>query len=173
MTVSVEPRRLTDLIRLFDGLRELHERLLDVIRSKIDAMKRADIAAMQEHVVEEQDLARRLQQREGLRRQLMDAIGKELGLKSLSARDLTVSQLESHLPESARRRLREQTNRLTEVVAKVARINRVAGALSREVLNHVKWVFASVKPKADKSAGYSGNGELLSEASSLVFETVG
>jgi len=169
----MEPTRLKDLIRLFGVLKDLHGQLLVLIQLKMDAMRRADLAVVNELNQREQAMVRRLEEREGLRRPLMDSIGAELGLPSRAARELTVSQLAARLSEPARRSLVDAANELRAVVAQVARLNRVAGAFTRDVMNHLKWVFASVRPKEDGPSGYTGMGVAATAADLRIFEAVG
>jgi hypothetical protein len=136
-------------------------------------MKRADVSAMGALSQQERSLAGRLQERAGLRRQLMDAIGEEMGLSPRTARDMAVSQLASRLPEPPRDRLLRVARRLRDVMAQVAQANRVAGAVSREMLNHLTWVFSSVRPKCEKPDGYSGAGAAVGPREVRIFETVG
>ncbi|MGB2986517.1 MAG: flagellar protein FlgN [Phycisphaerae bacterium] len=173
MTKAIEPKRLQDLLRLFSSLRKLQEHLLALVQSKIDAMRRADIPAMRELDERERAIAKRLHQREGLRRQLMDAIGEEMGLPPQTARALTVSQLASRLPGPQRPGLLNAAEKLREAASKATQVNRVAGVISREILNHLKWVFASVKPADGEPVGYAGDGALVAPAETRIFETVG
>ena len=55
----------------------------------------------------------------------------------------------------------------------MAQVNRIAGVVSRELVNHLQWVFASVAPKDDTPAGYSGDGTLVRPVETRVFEAVG
>ncbi len=173
MTTTVTAKRFRDLLRLFDALAELNERLFVLLGSKIDAMKRADLAAMRGCGEGERELVEQLQQREGLRRQLMDAIGEELGLSSRAARLLTVTQLASRISEPQRAALLKAADLVRKAVLKVAQANRVVGTVSREVLNHLKWVFASVRPRDEKPAGYAGDGVLVTSSGAAMFEMVG
>jgi len=173
MKSEIDPKRLKDLVTLFDGLHKLHEQLLALIRSRIDAMKRSDVAAMQSLSEQEQLLAGRVEQREGLRRQLMDKIGEQCGLSSRAARALSVSQLAGRLDEPQRTTLQQAAQRLRGIIAKVAQANRVAGAISREVLTHLEWVFASVRPASEQPFVYSVNGQAPLANDARIFETVG
>ncbi len=173
MTRGVVPKRLRDLVKLLGSLQRLQGQLLILIQSKIDAMKRADIPAMRDLNDQEQTVVKQLQERDGFRRQLMDAIGEELGLPPRSARALSVSQLASRLPEPARTNLLDAAGRLRGAVSQVAQANRVAGAVSREILNHLKWVFASVRPAEGKPVGYSGQGVPVGPCDTRILETVG
>ena len=173
MKSEIDPKRLKDLVALFDGLHKLHEQLLTLIRSKVDAMKRADVPAMQSLSEQEQLLARRVEQREGLRRQLMDKIGEQCGLSSRAARALSVSQFAGRLRDPQRTTLQQAAQKLREIIAKVAQANRVAGTISREVLTHLEWVFASVRPASDQPLVYSIDGRPPVEHDARIFETVG
>ncbi len=168
-----EPRHLCELIRLLQSLMGVHEELLGVIREKLSAMRRADLQAMREAAGRERALAATIQEREGLRRQLMDLIGDELGLPARSARLITVSQLETRLPAASARSLRTAADQLLHVMHKVAQSNRVAGAACREIVNHMKWVFGAVRPAADAPVGYAGDGALVGPTPTKIFEAMG
>ena len=170
---GIESKHLRDLIRLLDGLTTAHEDLLGAIRDKLAAMKRADLHTMREMTIKEQALARSIQEREGLRRQLTDSIGHRIGLAPGEARSLTVSQLATRLPSEAGQSLMASAEKLREIMHKVAQSNRVAGVACREVINHMKWVFASVRPKEDAPIGYAGNGTLVGSSSTKLFEATG
>jgi len=171
--LGTEPRQLPELIRLLETQTGLHEQLLDAIRDKLTAMKRADIVGVRAATTREQDLVATIQAREGLRRQLMDAIGRELSLTSRAARGLSVSQLMKLIPDASGRRLRAKADQLAQVMHRVAQSNRVAGAACREIVNHMKWVFAAVRPAADAPVGYAGDGALVGPTSTKIFEAIG
>ncbi len=173
MTTTPEPKRLKELIRLLGGLQNMYEQLLRVVGDKIDAMRRADIPALRTLSQQEQSLAGRLQAREGLRRQMMDAVGKEMGLPAATARAMPVSQIASRLPELPRERLLHVAKRLRDVAARTAQANRIAGAVSREILSHLTWVFSSVRAKDGKTVGYSGVGAAVGPRETRIFEAVG
>lgn len=173
MGQSLQSKRLRNLIRLLGGLQELHEKLRSLVEAKMDAMKRADVAAMSEVARDEKATAKRLAECEVSRRRLMEAMGKELGLTPQQGQALTVSQLASRLSESDRSILHDAAEKLREVASRLAQVNRVVGVLSREILNHLKWVFASVKPAGQQPVGYSGTGALVGTDKRRIFETVG
>ena len=172
-TSTAESKNVRDLVRLLDELTRTHTQLLDAIREKLAAMKRADLHTMREMIIKEQTLVRTIQEWEGLRRQLMDAIGAQIGLASADARSMTVSQLASRLPVDAGQTLAASGERLRDIMHKVAQSNRVAGVACREVINHMKSVFASVRPKDDPPVGYAGNGMLVGSSSTKLFEVLG
>jgi hypothetical protein len=168
-----KPTRLGDVLKLFDAMRRLYEQLVGLIQSKIDAMRRADVETMRQLTEQEQSVVTRLHEREGFCRQLLDALGEEIGLPPRAGRALSVSQLASHLPPSEQTGLLHASSRLREVVFKATRANRVAGVVSRELLNHAKWILGSVRPAGATPVGYSGDGALVAPVNTRIFETVG
>jgi hypothetical protein len=103
----------------------------------------------------------------------MDTIGKDMGLSASTARAMPVSQIASRVPKASRDRLLDVARGLRDVIAQVAQANRVAGAVSREILGHLTWVFSSVRPAGDKAVVYSGRGATVGSAETRIFETVG
>jgi len=166
-------KQVRDLVRLLDDLTVTHKELLGAVREKLAAMRRADLHTMREMTVKEQTLARTIQEREGLRRQLMDIIGTQIGLTPGEARSLTMSQLATRLEPEASQALMNSAQVLRGIMHKVAQSNRVAGVACREVINHMKWVFASVRPKDDPPVAYAGNGTLVGSSATKLFEVVG
>ena len=173
MNYRVDPGHFRDLLRLLDELHQLHERLAELGQAKLEAIKRADRPAMQERHVEEQEVARRIQEREGLRRQMMDQVGESLGLPPRAARALPLSQLATRVAEPQRSALREAGVKLRAAVARVARINRVVGATTRGVLGHLERVLASVGEANTPRTGYRDDGTAVTGTSTTIFETLG
>ena len=173
MTRAIEPKRLRDLLTLLGQLEQLHDELAALVKAKVDAMKRADMRTLQQRTEQEQDLVKRIQEREGLRRQLMDVIGEQLGLSPRSARTLTVSQLVSRIPKEQQEAILESAERLRFSVSKVARANRVAGMVAHELVDHLRRVFAAVRPKGERGTGYTGEGAAVPQSENRIFEAVG
>lgn len=164
---------ITELIRLLDALRLQQQQLLDCIESKLDAVRQADVPALQELHRKEAALVSRLRERDGLRRQLMDRIGCELGWPVGAGRGLHISKLASRVTEPERAQLLDAAKELRDVAFAVQRANRVVGTVSRELLNHLGSVFASVVPKDASPAGYSGDGAVVCRSDLRLFEAVG
>ncbi len=173
MHTKAKPPRVTDLARLLDALRLQQQQLLECIESKLDAVRRADVPALQELHRKEANLVTKLRQRDGLRRQLMDRLGCELGWPAGAGRALHISKLASRVTEPERAQLLDAAKELRDVVFAVQRANRVSGAVSRELLNHLGSVFASVVPKDESPAGYSGSGAVVCRSDLRLFEAVG
>lgn len=167
------PKRIDDLIKLLNRLTVLHEELLSVIRRKIDAMRCSDIDRMREHGKKEQLLVGKITEREGLRRQLMDLISEKLQLSACSARCLPLKQLATRIPAVSRSALNESGDRLRECMTRVAVANRIAGMIARQIVQHLEWVFASVRPQEGEPVGYSRTGLLVANTDTCLVDALG
>jgi len=168
-----ETKRISDLVRLLEEISSCHETLGGVVQSKIDAMRRADMDGMRMVIRKEHQLVRRIHECEGLRRQLTDAIGQQMGLPAGRARSMTLSQLADRLSEAEGQKLKSVAGKLREALSQVVRLNRLAGAISARVLGHLKAVFDSVATDGDRSVGYSGSGRPVTVRDSRLLEAVG
>ena len=164
---------MNDLIRLLEQTRDIYEQLLQTIHTKIDAMRHADMNEMREQTLQEHALAKLLHEREGLRCQIMELIGIELQMSASQSRAMTMSDLSKAVSKSDAKRLMEISDTLRDTVTRVAQANRVAGTTTREILNHLKWVMDSVKPKDDKPISYTGDGTIAQSHDMKLFEVVG
>jgi hypothetical protein len=151
----------------------LYEGLLSVLQTKLEAMQRADLHAMRELSLQEHALVRQIQEREGMRRQLMDRMGEAQELPTRTAGTMTISKLASRLPVLHREALMGEADSLRRCVGRVAQINRVVDAASREVLHHLQWVMASVGPADEKSLGYGNHGSGVPPTGSRILEVIG
>jgi hypothetical protein len=118
-------------------------------------------------------LPQRIRERDGLRCQLMDGVGEQLGLPPRTARSTRLSQLALRMPDSDRTVVMNAAGRLRSVVTRVAQANRIAGAASRELLNHLHWVFAAVKPRDGQPSAYSGAGAMVAASGTYFVDAVG
>lgn len=174
MTATTKERsRLADLFRLMDALASLHAELERAIVAKIEAMRRADVVCLQYAAKREQAVVERVREREGLRKQLMDAVGVELGLPAGQGRKLTISKLASKLTESSRVALWRHADTLRRSVASAAQANRVAAVATRDLLHHLQWVFAAIRPAGAPPMTYSRRGTMVPSGGTMLLETVG
>lgn len=171
MRNTTASKGIGDLVRLLSTLRQLHEKLGDVIDAKLGAMKRADIHAMRDLGEQEQSLVARIHEREGLRRQVMDRIGDEMDFGK--GRALSATQIAEKLHGADRAAFQDVADSLGNSIRRVAQINRVAGVATREMLHHLRWVFASVRPQREETIGYAGDGTLVSPGNTRIFDAVG
>lgn len=173
MSANEKTPHVRDLTRLLDSLRLQQQQLLECIESKLDAVRRADVEAMQRLHRQEAKLLKDLREREGLRRQMMDALGRGLGWPIGAGRALHISKLASRLTGADKTQLLDAAKALRDVAFSVQRVNRVAGTVSRNLLDHLGAVFASVVPTSNEPSGYSGSGAVVRQSGNLVFEAVG
>ncbi|MBI1827729.1 MAG: flagellar export chaperone FlgN [Planctomycetes bacterium] len=172
MTATIETKRISDLCRLFEQLRALYEELGGILQSRLAAMRRADVPAMEDCACQEQIVVRQLQERLGLRSQLMEAVGATIGLPKPAAKQLSMTQLFAYLNESQKSALRTVADALRSAMLAVSNLNRVAAAATREVLNHLRFVFAAVRPVGDGPC-YSFAGGRMAVGGAIAFETIG
>ncbi len=169
----MEQKRLREFSRLLDALCQLQMELADVLQLKLDAMRRADLPAMQRVGEREVALVRSIEQRNGLRLQLMDAMANDWQLPEGAGRTMTMSQLTARLSGGARDGLVCVVDRLRDAVALVARTNATVSVVAREVVGHLRWVFASVRPADEQPTGYAGDGAVVTVPTAGIFEMMG
>jgi len=165
--------RLRDLVKLLGDLHGLHQELLQAVRGKTDAMRRGEIVRIQQCADIERSLVVRIQEREGLRSQLMELIGNDLGLSARSARVISASQLAKRVDEPYRERITEAAGDLKSTMAQLARENRVAGLIARDVLGHLRGIFESIGASVRRPVGYGADGALVAGADRQIIEAVG
>ena len=90
-----------------------------------------------------------------------------------AARALTLSQLASRVGPPHREKLLAAGQALRGLATQVAQANRVAGVVAREVINHLSWVFRSVRPEDAGRVGYTHGNAAAPVADSRIFEAVG
>jgi hypothetical protein len=156
-----------------EQLGELYGELFALVRLKIEGMRRADTDCLNECAAKESALLERLRERDSLRNQLMDAVAGELGLPPRAGRTMTMTQLAGRLCESQRSGLLQAVVTLRTALLNVTQANRVAGAVSRELINHLKWVLAAVKPRPTEPNVYCGAGAFVKSGESPLLELVG
>lgn len=162
-----------ELIRHLDEVTKTQEALLVRINEKIDAVKRADLAAMRAATLAEQKLVDEIERHNEVRRPLMDRIGAAMGLGPAVGRTMTISQMIERLPADRAEALAGAGARLRGVMIRVAQANRVASEICRGVLGHLSEVFKSAMSSAGESAGYSNRGGAVASRESRIIEAVG
>jgi hypothetical protein len=173
MTQVADVGRWESLARLLVRSRQVHEQLAEAIQSRLAAMRRADVAALADFAVREQNLVRQLQELEGTRRSLVVRMAEELDLPGRGVRAPTVSQIAARLPEPSRSRLLREADSLKLAALRAARNNRLAGVVSREVLGHLHGVLGSIRPPEEGPFAYAGDGARVAPSPPRIFEAVG
>ena len=173
MTRPSGSKHVKDLVKLLHQLERLHDQLAVAVRSKLDAMRAADLTSLHAGGRKEQELVKRIHEREGLRRQIMDAIGDHLGMAPRTARLMTVSQLVERIPPEQGRPVGQAADALRNAVAAVARTNAIAGVVAKELVNHLRRVWAAVRPAGGDPVGYTDAGIPALGSSHRIFEALG
>jgi hypothetical protein len=173
MSRQMDPKRFRDMLTLLSEFERLFDRLSGLIQQRVDAMRRADIEAMSAWRDEELALTKQIEDREGCRRQLMDAVAESLGLPCEAARVVPVSNIIGRLDQAQADRLNEAAQGLRQSVTRATRLNRQAGDVSGAILDHLSWVSASVRPQGEEAVGYKGDGGVATTCETVVFDAMG
>ncbi len=166
-------QRLNDLVRVLGDLTRLHEELRATIRRKLDAARAAEVEVIQSCTAREAFLATRLRQRDGLRRQLAERIGGDMGLAAETARSASVSELVREAPEPLRGRVLAAATALRDRAEQVADLNRTAALVTGTMLEHLRAVTTAMTQAGSESSGYSSEGRRAVGAPVRVFDAVG
>ncbi len=148
--------------------------MIATLDRQLAAARAADSEMMRQCQEQTDDLARRIVQAEGRRRDLTRSLAATAGVDGASqGRGVTASQLAAALPEPSRSRLTKQTRLLRERIQEVDRLNRMLADVSRRILVHLKMAYESVVTVAGTTGVYAANGRLRQAQRSTVFEALG
>lgn len=164
---------LDDLLTVMQRLESLHQELREALQQKLEHMRRADQTGIQACLDREQVLVRSIIEQEGLRKQIMEQVGRGYGLGAKTARTMPARRLAERVTEPSRSRLNELADRLKSVVQDVKRINGLVTRVSQEVLGHLTEVFTTLTGSATPASGYSRAGRTVEGRPRELFETVG
>lgn len=160
-----------DLARLLTDMGAVQAELVMHMKSKLEAIKAADSDKISSITAREGLLARRLAEREGLRRQIAAKLAAGLGLKV--ERQPVMTQLAGHLPEPRRSQLLVAAAGLREKVAEAERLKATTDLISREMLAHLGEVLKVMRSGGGGTDVYSRGGGRQRAGSACVFEAVG
>jgi len=173
MKEEVPDRRLNDLLLVLDRLTVLHRELLTLIQNKIERMRTGNIDEVGAVAQHEECLIKTIAEQEGLRKQLMDAIGRGYGISPPVARNMSARQLAERLEGSLRTRLLEAAEQLKNAAREVADVNRVATLIAQQVLGHLRCVFEAVAAPDQPPDTYSPRGAMVPGSARRLFEMTG
>ncbi len=171
--MTIEPKQFCSLVDLIGQIETLHQRLVGVLRSKIDAMKVGEFQRMRCLEEEEGTLVEQVRERDGLRRQLFEAIGRTAGDTECDYRNLPVKKLASKLAMPQRLELLDAAHSLKAAMVDLSRINQIVNAIARGVLDNLRIVFESVRAGAGEKDSYSGKGNPISRQVTGMLDAVG
>jgi hypothetical protein len=165
--------RISELCIVLDRLSGLYDELAGMAREKVMHMGRADLAALREDVSREEGLVRKAQEQDGLRRQLLELIGKGLGIAPQIARRMTSSQLLLRMEPGRRPEVERVVRKLRKAASALSEANRVTGLVSAQVLTHLREVFAAISRPDDGPVVYTPTGRTTPGGARRIFETTG
>ncbi len=166
-------RRVSDLVVVLDRLADLHGELQTLLCAKLEAMRRADHETINRNLAGEQACIRRIEEQDGLRKQLMMLVGHALGLSAEESRILSIRRLAERLSTSNAERLTPVAGRLREAVESVAGLNRMIGIVSRDLLSTLGEVFDALKTSGDSVGIYGESGRVVLSRPRELFAMVG
>ena len=166
-------KRLSELLVVLDRLIELHSELRSLIRDKIEHMRAGNAEQLQADTVREESLVKTIDEQEGLRRQLMDAIGRGYGLDPQGVRRMPVRELAERVDETWRSRLLDSAGRLRAVVREVSDLNRIGTLIAQQVLGHLSCAFEAMSAPEEHPGTYSPHGQVVPGQARRLFEMTG
>ena len=173
MNHATAHREANALVQILDQLSVLHGSMTEVISCKIEQMRRADMEGMRDSAAKEQDLFERITERDGLRRQVTDRLGKSLGMSAGRARAMTARQLAEKIGAPVGDQLLGAAQTLRVTMNKLAVTNRTAGAISGKIVEHLHGVFAAMSGADADGAEYERGGRAGTSSGRQLFEAVG
>jgi len=162
-----------DLVRLLSGMVEVENELATLMRAKLDAVRHADADRIHAITARETTLAGRLNEREGMRRQMTRRIIEELGLDPARHQAIRLTELAEYLPEPRRSQVLVAAAGLRDKLSEIQRMHVTATLVTREMLKHMEEVFAVMTSGGRSADVYSRSGQRQRTGEANVFEAVG
>ena len=166
-------QRVESLLVLLGRLEGLHVELRVVLDDKLESMRKSDMAALHDCMEREKVLTTRINEQEGLRKQLMERIGRGYGIAPQVARKLPARRLADRFDEPQRGKINAVTDRLKNAVMEVSKLNALVGRVSSQVLKYLGEVFAEVRGTEASPGVYSKYGQTVTARPVELFEAVG
>lgn len=145
-------RRLEDLLR--EQL-EIHERLLELIGHKRQAVREARIDAIQSLCEDEGVLASRLAAAERQRQALLEAMATS------DAGTMTIADVAARAPEDVGARMLALAGQLRESVQRVQRESSIVRAAAEALSRHMSGVVQTVHSALSRARVYGRQGRIL------------
>jgi len=163
-----------ELTGVLEQLGVLQDRMLDVIRGKLEAMRRSDVEAMTGASQRESELAAQVGTLDQRRCWLGVELSRLLGMPiPPRAENVSLRSLCSRLDGDPGAALARVGAALREKMLKVAEANRVVELVCREMLAHFKVVFSAFTRDEESPRMYSPRGAIESHGQVAVLDAVG
>lgn len=161
------------LLVLLERLERLHLELHAVLGDKLESMRKSDMSSLHDCMAREKALTTRIKEQEGLRKQLMERIGRGYGIAPQMARTLPARRLAERLAEPYRGKINAVTDRLKAAVIEVSKVNALVGRVSSQVLKYLGEMFSEVRGTEAAPDVYSKSGRTVAARPVELFEAVG
>lgn len=162
-----------DLVRLLNEMVGIHGELAMHMRSKLDAIKRADPDRIQSITAREAVLVRKAAERENLRRLITQRILGELGLDGGKTGKTRLTEFAECLDEPRRSQVLVAAAGLRDRLQEIERTRAITTLISQEMLKHMREVLAVMTGGSERAELYSRSGRRQQGAAAAVFEAVG
>lgn len=173
MGERLQHNRLSDLLVVLDRIEGLHIELGHSLAEKLEHMRRCDQEGIHRCTDREQAIAARVTEQEGLRKQLMERIGRGYGLSPKAARALSANQLADRLGPPDSVEVTKRAKRLRNAIDQVSRTNRRVERVSEGILSHLSEAMTSIAGSEEPQSGYTKGGRTKSGRPRELFEVVG
>lgn len=147
-----------DLRRILRGQLEGHKRLLACIDGSREAVRKADMQAIEQHCRKEHEIADRLAELEKARLQLVGALTATL--RPQSAEPLTLTQIAEALDDPRRRDLLAVADELRATVDQVRRRSSVVRAAAEALARHMDGLVQTVQAAFSRAQVYGRRGRI-------------
>ena len=163
-----------DLASLLEQLIELQKALHEVIRGKLDAMRRCDAQAMTAAAHREGNVSAKIAALDDCRRERVGELCRALDIpRPGRIANVTLRTLARHLDKKQGEHLNRLGETLRERMLKVAEANRVVELVTQEMLQHFRNLFSVFTQDEEGSQMYSRGGAVASGAGAKVLDAVG
>ncbi len=164
---------LGDLLIVLERLEGLHRDLCHTLTETLAHIRRSDQSSIQGCTDREQAIVSRVVKQEGLRKQLMERIGRGYGMGREAARALSARKLAERVEEPIRSDLTRRADKLQDTLTDLERINGIVKRVSIEILTHLREAFAAITPIDEPGGEYTERGRSFGGRPRELFEAVG
>lgn len=147
--------RLSDVL---DELIEQHDRLIETIASKRDAIRRADSEALAEAMRSEAAIATEIERLETDRRSIVAQVARRLGLTA--ADGVNISMIAERLPEAAREALLDRRARLRRRIVEAREQGAIVRVAADSLRAHVAGLLQRIQMSVNRSTTYGRDGRI-------------
>lgn len=162
-----------ELVRLLNEMARLHEQLGALMQTKLEAIRGADSDAIESITARELMLANRVAEREGIRRDLVSNILRQMGDDGQKQRSLRISELAERFAEPRRSQILVAAAGLRARLDQIDRIRVTTTMITQEMLRHMNEIISVMTSGGRTTGVYSRAGNRETSGVANVFEAVG